>query len=277
MALKLWHQSSTVLSNQTYRELILRHAKRVLPEAVIDLHGVRHPSASEAGGAPVNARDSAFGQMLTDVQCARHVIQAEDEGYDAFVYTCFNDPGLIEGRGMVDIPVVGLCETSVLTAMTMGRSIGIIGANRHQTNRVIRTLHLQRIADRVRCVLPMTRPWTGGYSGDGPDGGASVVDSFVDAARRAIEQGVDVLISGEGPVNILLAERGVCEVDGVRVLDSWSAVLKRAEMLVSLRRAAPVAAASGRSGQYAGIPRDVALELAAAAAGVLRDGWSEPV
>lgn len=272
MSLRLWHQSSSSIGgSSSYQELILRHAKRILPDAQIDLHGVNYPKGDGFRGV----RSNAYAQMLTDVQCAHNIVQAEDEGYDAFVYTCFNDPGLIEGRSMVDMPVVGLCETSILAGLVVGRSIGIIGANPNQAHLVEKTLHKERLEDRVVCVLPMTKPLSGGFSGDGPDGGQSVVDSFIDAARRAIAAGADVLISGEGPVNILLADHGVFEVDGVRVIDSWAAVLQRAAAMDALRKTTGVSAIPSRANLYHGISHEVAAALARSTAEVLVSGWQD--
>src|SRR6202171_5972592 len=49
---------------------------------------------------------------LTEFRCAaqtiRNALEAERAGYDAFVLGHFQEPGLLEIRGGVDIPVVGL-------------------------------------------------------------------------------------------------------------------------------------------------------------------------
>src|SRR6185437_8900142 len=67
---------------------------------------------------------------LTEFRCAaqviRHAIEAERAGYDAFVIGHFQEPGLLEMRGAVDIPVVGLGEANLLTALTMGGKLGLV-------------------------------------------------------------------------------------------------------------------------------------------------------
>src|SRR5262249_44747753 len=49
---------------------------------------------------------------LTEFRCAaqtiRHALEAERAGYDGFVIGHFQEPGLLEIRSAVDIPVVGL-------------------------------------------------------------------------------------------------------------------------------------------------------------------------
>src|ERR1051326_4219993 len=67
---------------------------------------------------------------LTEFRCAaqtiRNALEAERAGYDAFVIGHFQEPGLLEIRGAVDIPVIGLGEANLLTALSMGRRIGLV-------------------------------------------------------------------------------------------------------------------------------------------------------
>src|ERR1700694_3109398 len=67
---------------------------------------------------------------LTEFRCAaqtiRHALEAERAGYDAFVIGHFQEPGLLEVRGAVDIPVVGLGEASMLASLSMGRRLGLV-------------------------------------------------------------------------------------------------------------------------------------------------------
>src|SRR5262249_20598057 len=67
---------------------------------------------------------------LTEFRCAaqtiRNALDAEREGYDAFVIGHFQEPGLLEIRGAVDIPVVGLGEATLLAALSMGRQLGLV-------------------------------------------------------------------------------------------------------------------------------------------------------
>ncbi|MBT7636700.1 MAG: racemase, partial [Rhodospirillaceae bacterium] len=63
-----------------------------------------------------------------------------------------------------------------------------------------------------------------------------LIERFHVAARRLIEQGAEVIIPGEAPLNVMLARHGVSEVDGVPVLDSLAAWVKQAETLVDMRR-----------------------------------------
>src|SRR5712691_7878847 len=67
---------------------------------------------------------------LTEFRCAaqtiRNALEAERAGYDAIVIGHFQEPGLLEIRGAVDIPVVGLGEANLLAALSMGRRLGLV-------------------------------------------------------------------------------------------------------------------------------------------------------
>src|ERR1700731_1008042 len=67
---------------------------------------------------------------LTEFRCAaqtiRNALEAERNGYDAFVIGHFQEPGLLEIRGAVDIPVIGLGEANLLAALGMGGRIGLV-------------------------------------------------------------------------------------------------------------------------------------------------------
>ena len=70
---------------------------------------------------------------LTELRCAgqavRNAIEAQRSGCAAFVFGHFQDAGLLEARTAVDIPVLGLGETTMLHALTLGRTFGLVTIN----------------------------------------------------------------------------------------------------------------------------------------------------
>ena len=48
-----------------------------------------------------------------------------------------------------------------------------------------------------------------------------VIDSFKKAAEKAIAQGADVIVPGEGPMNVFLATQGISRIGDVPVVDSF--------------------------------------------------------
>ena len=67
---------------------------------------------------------------LTETRCGIRVVAgavaAEADGCDAFLIGHFQDSGLHEARSAVEIPVLGLGETSMLHACTLGQRIGLV-------------------------------------------------------------------------------------------------------------------------------------------------------
>jgi allantoin racemase len=59
---------------------------------------------------------------------------------------------------------------------------------------------------------------------------AGLVGAFEAAARAAIADGADVIVPGEGPLNVFLADQGITRVDDVPVVDSLGVLLAMAEL-----------------------------------------------
>ncbi|MFK5977467.1 MAG: aspartate/glutamate racemase family protein [Rhizobiaceae bacterium] len=66
----------------------------------------------------------SYPHPIVEMRCAREMIcnaiQAEREGYDAFVVSHFQDAGLYEARSAVDIPVIALGEATMLYCCQLG-------------------------------------------------------------------------------------------------------------------------------------------------------------
>lgn len=54
------------------------------------------------------------------------VLEAEEEGFDAVVINCFDDPGLDAAREKASILVLGIGETSIIAALHLGYRFAII-------------------------------------------------------------------------------------------------------------------------------------------------------
>ncbi|MBC1261916.1 hypothetical protein FQK07_11705 [Synechococcus sp. BSF8S] len=68
------------------------------PSVSFEVHGV----------SPPDRYLSALSEFRCADQAIRHAIQAEQQGYDAFLIAHFQELGLVECRSAVEIPVVGL-------------------------------------------------------------------------------------------------------------------------------------------------------------------------
>ena len=102
--MKIWHQSATGLGGlDAYKRAMDAHAAEILgDEAHVDVRGL--PPGAYAGATPsaILGNPYAYHRFLGRV--IEYAIEAEREGYDAFVLGSFSEPFLREIRSAVDIP-----------------------------------------------------------------------------------------------------------------------------------------------------------------------------
>ncbi|CAB3720908.1 aspartate/glutamate racemase family protein [Achromobacter kerstersii] len=79
----------------------------------------------------------------------------EADTTDAFIVACFSDPGLHGLRDLVSAPVLGIGESSVLTAMSMATRIGVIAIAAASVPRHLRYFRAMGVADRICAELSL--------------------------------------------------------------------------------------------------------------------------
>jgi allantoin racemase len=80
---------------------------------------------------------------------------ALEESASAFVVACFSDPGLAALREQSARPVLGIAESAVLTAMTLGQRFGILSILSKSIPRHMRYLGAMGVMDRLAADLPL--------------------------------------------------------------------------------------------------------------------------
>lgn len=80
-------------------------------------------------GRPENI-DYYAAKHLIEVGVMRAAVQAEKDGFDAFVIGCCYDPALTQARELVDIPVVGPLEASLGFARAFGHRYALLTDHR---------------------------------------------------------------------------------------------------------------------------------------------------
>ena len=146
--MKIWYQSYVDAEHgQSYWDSLARHLDDVIdPGTVVDIRGI-------------TPHDS-YAHPIVEFRCAREVIcnavKAEREGYDAFVVGHFQDAGLYEARSVVDIPVVGLGEASMLYACQLGQRSGIVTINPRYISWFHHQISKYGLTSRVTGVHAMT-------------------------------------------------------------------------------------------------------------------------
>ncbi len=258
MGIRIWHQSFTVLGNlPAYADALDAHFRKVArPDTDVVLHGM-HDETYRTNYPGTDIRHVYF-QYLHGQQFVLGGIAAEEQGFDAYAIMSLPEPALRETRSLIDIPVVGYGESSMLTATMLGECMGVL-------------LFIEEMAPQIE--ENARRVGLGGRFGGARDVGfrfddvlagfsnpAPLLEKFFAAARAMIRDGVDVIIPGEAPLCVLLGRNGVNRVDEVPVLDALGATIKMAEAMVDLKRACGVSPA--RNGYFtAKPPRERVNEL----------------
>ncbi len=108
----------------------------------------------------------------------------------AFVIACYSDPGIDACRSVSPVPVFGIQESGVLTALARGDRIGIIGLSSASERRHRLYMRRMSVLERVagERVLNMTV--------DESARGAGTFDRLTEVGRALISDGADALVLG---------------------------------------------------------------------------------
>lgn len=159
---------------------------------------------------------------------ALEMIAAYREGADAAIIAAFGDPGLAAARELFDIPVVGMAEAAMLTALMLGRRFAIVTFAAPLADWYGDCVALYGLAGRCAAIRALAEDFSALSSVQ-----AEKEDALLDLATRTVrEDGADCVILGGAPLAGLAAKaRGRCPVP---VVDPISAAVKQAETLVTL-------------------------------------------
>lgn len=157
-------------------------------------------------------------------------------GHDALVIAAFGDPGLLAMREVLDIPVVGLTESAVLSACALGQRFSIIAISRRIAAWYQETVAAYGLAGRLASIRTLDQAIR--------DIGA-VQEHHADALKALCNQAIDedradVLIIAGAPLAGLA--RTIEAAIPVPVIDGVSCAIRQAEALVKLGARAPRAA-----------------------------------
>jgi len=166
-----------------------------------------------------------------------NAVHAQREGYDAFVVGHFQDAGLYEARSVVDIPVIGLGEVSMLYACQLGQRSGIVTINPKYISWLKQQITKYGLSERVTGVHAMTfQPGQIMQAFGSEENLQQVATLFAEQAKPLVADGVDVLIPGGGIPMLLFAAIQQHAVAGAPVLNGIPIAVKMAEVAVKLRK-----------------------------------------
>lgn len=147
---------------------------------------------------PVKAGPASFQSphdwMLLDVAILEAGLGAESDGYDGVVVDTASDSGVDALRSVLEIPVIGAGQTSLLFALTLGRSFGVLAQWEPALARMRKSLSDWNLAGHCAGVEHFdTEPDFAGLIGDKRD---EVLPRMEAACLRLIDRGADVVVLG---------------------------------------------------------------------------------
>lgn len=223
---KIWFQGATDRVHMApYISKVEGHLKSILdPDFSATFHTTTPPATTT--------------HAITEFRIARNLIrnalEAQKQGYAAMVITHFQDAGLAEVKSVVDIPVIGLGETTLAHALTLGRKLGLVTINPvfvpwHE-DQVIRYGLQQRVVG-VRAVPATVADFIDAFAS--PQGLEKLKPLWEKECRILLDAGADVIVPAGGLPMMLF---GGTEMDGAPIVNGVTLVAKTAEMAIRLRQ-----------------------------------------
>lgn len=108
----------------------------------------------------------------------------------AFVIACYSDPGLDLCRSVASVPVFGIQEAGVLTALSRGDRFGVLAVADASISRHLRYLRRMGVIERLAAERALN------ISVDESARGEGTLDRLTDVGQKLILDGADVLILG---------------------------------------------------------------------------------
>ena len=246
--MRLWHQSMTDLASlPTYQSSLEVHAAQVCePGTVVHVKGM--PNFYTGGITTSDVLGSPYLYHLAYRRIIDQAVEAERQGYDAFVVGSFSEPFVRELRSAVGIPVVSAGESNFLVACSLGKLQALI-ANVPTVARLVQD-HVSGygLNDRVQGVYALASTMTEDELQAQWSSPETVMARFDAIAEDAIGAGADVIIPAEGVLSELLYQHGRRRILDVPILDSFGVCWKYAEMFVQLHQKLGVEV--GRAWEY---------------------------
>jgi Asp/Glu/hydantoin racemase len=255
MTIRIWYQSMAPLGHlPRYVDALQRHAKTVCGSTV----SVTFNGASDhwyGDRTPAEMLKFPYIKHIIQREAIDFCRQAQAENYDAVILGSFSEPFLPEIRSILDIPVVSMPESALLTACMYAERFALIPLARAGVKRVSALVQRHGLGQRVTDIQALSTPVTEDELEAALAAPQKVMDDFISVARSLVDEGADVVIPAEGVLSELLFWNGVREIDGATVMDCIGNAMAHAEMLVRLKRSTGMGV--GRRWAYPTPPADI--------------------
>lgn len=238
MGLRIWHQSFTVLQDlPPYRDALRdRIARVVRPDTEVVLHGqIPGTYPSDYPGTDIKY---GFLYWIHGLQWVTAAREAERQGFDAIVLASIPSPMIREIRTLVDIPVIGYGETAFHLSGLYGRKVGMLFFNTERKDFWPEQMHQWGVSERFAGIAPAGVSFREVADAlTNPERCSETIATIIASGEKLAEEcGADVIVPGEMPMNLLLANAGVNYMGGATVIDGIATCFKMAETLVDLKK-----------------------------------------
>lgn len=211
------------------------------PDTTIEVRGVSAMPAPD----PANLHDyrNPYFELLLKTEVVKASLKAEEDGFDAVIVNCFDDPGVKEARGVVNIPVLGICEPSLHFVSQMGRKFAALVPDLPGQVEVVKqqiaehglTSHLLDDGVQKECV-----PYTESQP-EASENPQPMADRLSGQAVELVRKGANAIIMACGGLGDNCFRAGVhsLEVDGeiVPVITPLLVSLKQTEAMLAMKKA----------------------------------------
>lgn len=173
-------------------------------------------------------------------QCANatveRIIRAEEEGYDAVFISCCYDPGLLEAREVVDIPVTAAFESGVHHVNAISQRYSVIATEPKTVHCYRELAQLYGASGKLASVRHIGLSARDSY----PEftDPQEIVARTLEVARECVQSdGAEAILMGCTLQSCPLTVAGTSDADGVPIVDPVLIGFKQTEFLIELRRA----------------------------------------
>ncbi|MFC2059067.1 aspartate/glutamate racemase family protein [Chloroflexota bacterium] len=190
-------------------------------------------------GLPVymsGLEDYKFWVYYHNSQCLSNMLRAEKEGFDAFILGCSSDSALVEGRGIVSIPVIGITQSNMYMAGMLGECFAIVTSPH---------LFVEMYRQLVRLYGLESKYLQGNYSLEISEMEIAqaikepepLARKFKKVAKKAVADGASVIIPLPAFIhNLFYKSGGLNNLDGATILNPIAIAIKVAEAFVDLKQ-----------------------------------------
>ena len=246
--MRIWYQSSIPLGVDpgfsAYEESLRKHCREVArSDSSVDVYGTEVLSEK--------IESSRYIESLHISHILKNAIRAEREGYDVFAMGCMLDPGFLDVREVIRIPVVFGAEVCFHLACMLAQKFALLGYNEGVLRRVSQEVEKYGLekwlipSDSFSISLIELQ--------NGFKRPQHIISEVGSIAGKAAGRGAGALLSTCNCLNMILVDNGVREVEGLTVVDNVGVTVKAAEFMADLNK---IGIGRSKKGAYAPLARE---------------------